>query len=77
MKFMQQLFEFIFITVILKAIIVHALADYIMKYSEKWFKGSERHMAIWMHYKHRAQGVGHGHKHVLDCSEGQCAILQG
>ena len=75
MKFIAQLVEFIFVTVIFKAIIVHALANYILKYGEKWFKMSERHMTIWAHYQAQAYGLNHSTKSVKHCSEGKCAII--
>lgn len=75
MKFLEQLIEFVFITVIFKAIIVHALADYIMKHSKTWFQKSERRAAIWLHYQSRALELGHAHKSVLHCDEGKCAVF--
>lgn len=75
MKLLSQILEFLFITVIVKAIIVHWLAIQISKYSENWFKQNERHMAIWLHYKMQAKGVGHEARHVLECLEGKCSTL--
>lgn len=67
--------EFLLVTVLFKAIIVRWFADILMKLIKKFFIKTKREITIWNHYHNRALKNGHAHKHVTNCSDGECALL--
>ena len=68
--------EFVVITVGLKIIVGHWLAEVILKYSKKWFERTERHNIIWLHYQARARHENHESANVLHCNDGDCPKLR-
>lgn len=42
---------------------------------KKLFSRSERTVAIWVHYQHRAKQQGHNPKSPVACPEPDCAIF--
>lgn len=67
--------EFFVGTILIKIILAHWLADRVMAGMQRFIGRSERRKAIWTHYQHRALGIGHGPKDVLDCTDGKCPSL--
>lgn len=68
--FIKSVFDFVVLTVVVKIIIGHWLAERIMEYSRKLFSSSERNMAIWLHYQQN-----HLASSVLHCADDKCAIF--
>lgn len=74
-EFIRQLIEFVLITVILKVIVAHWLAERILSYAKKLFNSSERNLAIWLHYQAQVSGHGHLASSVLHCADDKCSIF--
>jgi hypothetical protein len=72
---LKNLFDFILLTVVVKIIIGHWLAERILDYSSKLFQSSERNLAIWTHYHEQASQKGHFASSVLVCPEEKCSIF--
>jgi len=71
MEILKSVIDFLIVTVILKAIIAHWLAERLTNYLKN---SSERNLAIWLHYQTQAAGKGHN-KSILRCIEEKCAVL--
>jgi hypothetical protein len=78
LDFLKNVIDFILLTVFVKIIVGHWLAELILKWSTKFFQSAERDVrakAIWQHFQDRARGAGHAASDILQCKEGNCAIL--
>jgi len=75
MHYLKSLFDFIFLSVIVKIIIGHWLAERIEDWGRNFVSKNERYLAIFNHYQLNAAGAGHAAKDVLNCVEGRCAIF--
>jgi hypothetical protein len=75
LDFLKSLFDFVVLTVVVKIIIGHWVAERITEYSKKLFHSSERNFAIWLHYQQQAEGRGHFAQSVLHCNEDKCSIF--
>lgn len=67
--------EFLLFTVLVKAIIVHWLADQIIKILKLLFIRTNRDIAIWLHYYNRALNKGHKHINSHTCSQDNCTLI--
>jgi hypothetical protein len=76
LDFLKSVADFILLTVVVKIIIGHWVAERIMLLSQKIFGKTERNMAIWLHYKAQAAGHGHFAQSVLSCGEDKCGIFR-
>lgn len=74
MDIVTNLLEFIVGTVILKGIIAHSLAEYIVKYAKKFMEGNPRLKAVIEHEIAKVRAQGHDTP-VEVCRSGQCATL--
>lgn len=73
--FTENIVSFLLVTVLLKVIIAHWVAERLEDYGKKVFSSSERNFAIWLHYQARANGIGHVAESVLHCGEDKCRIF--
>lgn len=75
MNVLQNIFEFLVITVGVKMIVGHWVAERISKRLKAWFATTDRKQAIWLHYNARAAGAGHLNDNVLTCGQDKCAVF--
>lgn len=74
METVKAVLEFLFITVGLKMVIGHWLAQKATDFCAAFFARHERNFAIWSHYQLKASGDGHGSS-IYDCGQGKCGRL--
>lgn len=60
---------------IFDAIVLYAIIHLLTWLGAKAFKRTERTLAIKLHYRQRAKGLGHQAKSVIDCVEGHCILF--
>lgn len=70
----EFIYNFFFIGVI-GYIIKKWIAIWLMKVGKNWVNQTERNVAIWTHYSHKARGEGHTTESVLDCDDQRCRIF--
>ncbi len=58
-EILMNIGEFIIFTVILKMIVAHAIADYFMKYAERYVTKNPRYRAIWDAEMAKVHGLHH------------------
>lgn len=60
---------------IVDAIVLYGIIHLLLWLGSKAVKRTERTMAIKLHYRERAKGLGHEAKSVIDCVEGHCNLF--
>lgn len=71
----SDIIDFLVITVGLKFIIGHWIAERLETLIKRWFHQTDRKQAIWEHYKSRAEGRGHQNDNVLTCGQERCGVF--
>lgn len=71
----EWLWEFFVLTVLVKAIAAHWVAQQVKKGWRHLIGSTDRYQAIWNHYQARAKGLGHENDDVTDCRQGNCVVF--
>lgn len=74
-EFLQDGLNFLFLTIIVKYIVVRWIAEQFVKVFGKLFVKSDREAAIWEHHRYRALQEGHAPKNPSSCIDGNCKII--
>ena len=74
-NFWDFLWDFLVMTVVVKAIAAHWVAQQVKKGWKKLIGSTDRYTAIWAHYQERAKGHGHQNDDVTHCRQGNCVVF--
>ncbi len=75
LMFIKSVGEFLLFTVVFKYIIVHWIAEQLVRIFKYFFVRSKREVAIWIHYRNQAMNKGHKHDTPIDCEDEWCRII--